>query len=223
MASNEPTVGIQLRPRLQVTGLQGALSRLSDLSRPLRTRGVQIVRNRVALEFLRRVWFTPSGASRAWRPVTPFGRRLGEGESMGAGKGDKKPMIDSGAYFQALMGRGAGSVVRVTQKTLTVGVDGGTFPYAKYIRGGTGARVRVTDWIIRPRKKVASRGRGRRSWVRQFAMWWYLGLTFGVWLREATLRRGLRLPTRPHMTRHPELVRQIQGLLQRWVTTGRVR
>lgn len=219
----EPTVGIQFRALFSGRLLQEASKRLADLSRPLKSRGVAIVRNRVALEFLHRVWYMPGGGVRPWKPVKPFGNVAGEDGSLGPGKGGRRPLINTGAYFNALQGRGAGSITRVTAKTLVVGVDASMYPQAKYLRGGTGATIKVSDWITRPRARIATARKGRGSYVRMWKMWWLLGIKYGVWLSEATLRRGLRLTPRPHLTRHPELVRQMAALIQRWVSTGKVR
>jgi hypothetical protein len=139
--------------------------------------------------------------------------------------GDRKPLLKTGAYFEALQGRGAGSVEVVTAKTVRVGVDLAAFPFAGFIRGGTGADIRTSPLLILPRKRVAGwqpltkRGKPRAPQT-QWALWYYLGLTFGVWLSAETMVRGLKLPPRPHLTRNPLLVRQVVRLYEKFWTSG---
>jgi hypothetical protein len=51
-------------------------------------------------------------------------------------------------------------------------------------------------------------------------MFWYLGLTYGVWLSAETMKRGLRIPVRPYLTKHPVLVKGLTRILSDWVRTG---
>jgi hypothetical protein len=48
-------------------------------------------------------------------------------------------------------------------------------------------------------------------------MFWYLGFRFGVWLKEETLERGLRLPPRPHLTKNPKLTKRLVDIVTRYV------
>lgn len=188
----------------QATG--GIASRLRDLSSFLERKAVPIIRNSVAAEFLNQEWRRPDGGREAWRPLVPFGSRSGSSPGVLAG-GQHKPMIDTGAYLNAWTGKGSGGLVKVGPRSVVVGVQHEAFPFASYIRGGAGARIRTSPLLIFPRKRVAGRRGG--SWVQQWALWWYLGLTFGVWLKEQTLRDGLKLYPRPHATRNPALTRQL--------------
>lgn len=197
------TVGGSLRQ-----GLGARLARLADLE-PAMTECAARARARVALEFEQRAWFSPSGGTIPWAPTHAFGRR----------SASASPLVSSGAYFAALEGRGAGAINVIGPRSFKIGADGAAFPYAHFHRGGTGATIRTTPWIIRPKATVSGKaGEG----VRQWSMFWKLGLTFGAWLSKRTLEEGLRLPPRPHLTRHPELVRQCVSVCRTYVLTGNV-
>lgn len=182
---------------------------------------VNEVRLSVGGEFAAQAWSAPDGSIRPWAKSVPFGKAF----AMGAG--EKKPLVKTGAYFEALMGRGAGAVERVTARTVTVGVDTTAFPFAGVIRGGTGAEIRLSPTIILPRKRVAGwqplTKRGKpRAYQTQFSMWYRLGLELGVWLSEKTMREGLRIPPRPHLTRNPRLVGRVLKIYSRFIASGAI-
>lgn len=163
------------------------------------------MRRSVRREFASKSWAMPSGGSLRWQPTKPFGEC-----SPGA-----STLKRSGTLFRAWSG-GAGSVTRVTAKTATIGVNPVTVPYAEYHRGMRGGRIDASHvFVIKP-KKVARNSRGQfRSGPGHWAMFWYLGLTCGVWLSAETLRRGLRLPVRPHATNNPRLRKEILAIFRK--------
>jgi hypothetical protein len=117
---------------------------------------------------------------------------------------------------------GPGAIERITARQIVVGA---VSSYGPFHRGGSGATISLTPLVIKPRKRAGgglrSRSRGP-GWTRRWAMFWRLGLDFGVWLKESTLRRGLRLPRRPHMTRNPELERAIRDAATGYILKGKV-
>jgi len=206
--------GIQVRVNVadfdRVAG--GITSRLGDLSGFLREKAVPIIRNSIAAEFLNQEWRKPNGGRDPWRPLVPFGNRSGASPGVLAG-GQHKPLINSGALFNAWTGQGSGGLVKIGPRSVVVGVQKSAFPFAEYLRGGVAGRIRTSPLLIFPEKRVAGGGQSKdrkSSWVRQWALWWFLGLTYGVWLREQTLRDGMKLHPRPHATRNPEMTRQLR-------------
>lgn len=198
---------VGMRLTSQTAGFRAVADRLDDLS-PVMKKAVALIRDSVAREFLNRAWYPPEGGSIPWTPLVPFGNRR---------NGSEKPLIDTGALFEALMGQGPGGFVQIGPRSVSVGVSASAFPYAKLVRGGTGANIRLSPWIIRPRK--AARGRSKTG-ARRWAMFWFLGFTYDVWLTEATLERGLRLKPRPFMTANPELERRLARMAEKYVTKG---
>ena len=93
-------------------------------------------------------------------------------------------MHGSGAYRSAFLG-GAGAVQRITANSIEVGVNSGRFPQVKVHQGAYATRR------IKPKAKVSS-GPNKGQWKMRF----YLGLTYGVWMKNATLTKGLKLPRR---------------------------
>lgn len=184
------TVALKLVPKVSLPGVRRMVNRLADWSEPLRD-AVQFVRDSVRREYSGGFWLMPQGGSRPWKAKKPFG-------SQPAGQPGRR----SGRLFRAWMG-GPGGIAKVTPRTMSVGVDANAIPYAKYFRGGSGANLSLADMVIRP-KKLARGGK-------RFAMFYALGLKFGVWLREATLRAGIRVSPRPHGTRNPELVKRVKA------------
>lgn len=207
-----PSATVSLR--LQGAGLRKAFEPIqkraaAPFSGASGRRVVAIMRGQVRKEFTSRSWFMPSGGRRSWAKTHAFGNK----------PASSTPLRATGRYFASLMG-GAGSIERITDRQITVGA---VSAYGAVHRGGTGARIVTSPAVIRPRRKAATRSRlGRRGFARGFAMFWRLLGDFGVALSAATMRRGLRLPRRPHMTRHPEGTRLMARSVERYVATGRV-
>lgn len=207
--------------RIQSQGIKERLAtisrRIDDWSVWARDSAIPIVRGRVATEFLNAVWFRPDGSTQRWRESHPFGNQLGSGQKI-VGGGEQKLLIRSGAYYRALMGRGPGALVSVSRRQFAVGVDAKIIPYGPIMRGGSGAVIRTAPYTIRPIKRSAWTGEpdGQREW----AMYWFILRTYGVSLSAETLREGMKLYPRPHMTNHPELMRRLVRSLEKFVIKG---
>lgn len=191
-------VGIQLVPKISLPGMDRLLRAMDDWTEPLKG-AVLDVRASVAREFRQGVWFMPSGGSRPWKRKQAYGNRP-----------TGKTGIGTGDLLRAYQGQGRGGIVKVTRRTVTVGADASVLPYAADFRGGTGPRPSLSDMVIRPKKRANISGGRRVPWAQRWAMWWYHLFTFGVALSESALRRGLRVPTHPHLTKNPALVAKIR-------------
>lgn len=84
-----------------------------------------------------------------------------------------KTMLGTGAYRSAFLG-GAGAIENISDNTVEIGVDRNLFPQVKIHQG---SQKVVT---IRPTQKAR----------------WFLGLTYGVWLKKSTMRNGLKIARR---------------------------
>lgn len=207
-------VSVRLQAGVIQRALAPALRGLGDMT-PVMKQSVKLIRLSVAGEFLNRHWAQPSGGFLPWAPNVPWGVQEGPGGS------EKKPLIASGKYYRALVQGGPGGFAIVTARTATVGVDLATFPYAPFVRGGVGALIRLTPLVIRAKKLVGG-GKGDNKGPRQYAMFFYLGLTFGVWLSLKKLEEGIRLPPRPHLTSNPALTKQIASKMASYILKGTV-
>lgn len=212
------SLGLSIDP--ESPGLKSIISRASDLS-PALQNIPPLIRASVAREFSGGYWASPAGDV-PWRPTQPFGTR----DVVGT-------MISTGALRTALTTGGGGGFTRFEGNSVSVGVDGEVFPYASILRGGS-AVISTEPLTIKPIAKISrsNRTRDRKrdasgrfkegpvSYVRQFKMWWYLGLTFGVWLSEAKLREGIKLYPRPFMTANPQLDSEIGHVFIDYIIRG---
>lgn len=199
-----PVVSFRARiaPGAVAERLAPFVERLQNL-RPAMAPCVAVMRDRVREEFDGKQWFAPSGSTVGWAPLVPFGQRSPE----------RPPLIGTGAYAAAWQGVGTGAITQIRPDGATIGVSGSVFPFAAALRGGAGPDPSTAPTLIRPKKRSAGK---RGGW----AMFWFLGLELGVWLSQATLARGLRLPGRPHATPHPELRRRLAATIRRYVLAG---
>ena len=85
----------------------------------------------------------------------------------------RKTMLGSGLYRSAWMG-GAGGTERITSTSVEIGVDRGLFPQAR-IHQSRSAKTKIKPTV---------------------RMRWFLGLTYGVWLSKATMRKGITIARR---------------------------
>lgn len=106
-----------------------------------------------------------------WERTKDFGTR----------KAPRKTMQATGDYRAAWLG-GTGSVENISQNAIEIGVDRGDFPRVA-IHQGSAPSVKVF-----PKK----RAKGGKDWAMRF----FLGLTYGVWLTKARLEKGLKIPRR---------------------------
>lgn len=123
----------------------------------------------VAEQFAAESEISPRGSS-PWPATAPFGRR-GMPE---------RTLNMTGRLEAAWLGIGAGSITRLAPNAVTVGVDTQVMPHAAVFQS-------ETPTVVRGR----ARGAGGR-----LAMFWYLGMQFGVWISEARLLAGLLIRPR---------------------------
>lgn len=134
------------------------------------------------------------GGIAAWAPAKAFGNRAAP----------PKTLERSGGLRRGWTGRGPGGIVQVATDRVAVGVDASVFPaVVAQMHGAT----------IRP-KRMGKRGRS--------AMGWFLGMTYGVWLSEERLRRGLVIPARP-VAVNLAMSGRVAKLIATYVTTGKLR
>lgn len=183
MALSKLTIRVQ--PRLKVDGLD-----LERDTRPLLRAMIATHRHLIRGEFRGGYWLPPEGGRVRWPRTEAFGNR----------PAPARTMIGSGAYLSAWMG-GAGSVERITRRRAEFGVDSSRFPFARVHRATTTKQLTVAE-SKRPAEQVVSR-RQR----------WFLGLTYGAWMRTGAV---LRTPRRPHATDNPELRRRMRALVAAW-------
>ena len=105
-----------------------------------------------------------------WERTKPFGTK----------KAPRKTMLGTKRYRTAWLG-GAGSIETIDANTVTIGVDRGAFPQVAVHQSAK------PFTLIRPKRKTKS-----GHWAMQF----FLGLTYGVWLTNARLEKGLKVPRR---------------------------
>ena len=109
--------------------------------------------------------------SAPWEKTQDFGTR----------KAPRKTMQASGGYRAAWLG-GAGGVENISANAIEIGVDRGKFKQVA-IHQGSAPFVKVY-----PKK----RAKGGKDWAMRF----FLGLTYGVWLTKKRLEMGLKIPRR---------------------------
>ncbi len=137
--------------------------------------------------------FTDTGAQIPWKKTQPFGNR----------PAPAKTLIRTGRLRAAWTGRGAGALTRITAKRVMIGPDPKRFPQA-------GMFQRIGWTIIRPKKM----GKGGRT-----KMHWFLGMTYGVWISEARLKRGLRIEGR-RVGVNPKMMKRASVALRDFLISG---
>lgn len=110
-----------------------------------------------------------------WAKTKPFGNK----------PAPKKTLHGSGGYRSAFLG-GAGAIQRVTANSVEVGVDPVKFPMVKIHQG------RYASRRVKPKEKVKKLGPNYGQWT----MRWFLGLTYGVWIKNSKLSKGVLIPRR---------------------------
>lgn len=111
------------------------------------------------------------GQAIPWERTKDFGTR----------KAPRKTMQAQGDYRASWLG-GAGSLETISANSVTIGVDRGLHPQVA-IHQGSASSVRVY-----PKKRT----KGGKDWAMRF----YLGLTYGVWLTKKRIEMGLKIPRR---------------------------
>ena len=102
-------------------------------------------------------------------------------QDFGTRKAPRKTMEASGGYRTAWLG-GAGGVENISANAIEIGVDRGDFPMVA-IHQGSASSVKVL-----PKKRT----KGGKDWAMRF----FLGLTYGVWLTKKRLEMGLKISRR---------------------------
>lgn len=157
----------------------GQIADRLDDPRELHEANLFLWRSFIFEEFTKGGWFRPQGGVQSWPKTKPFGNR----------QAPLRTLVRSGRLLGAWMGRGPGSIERVTEDGFEFGVDTNALPYAPVHRPSEPSATafgQVTKIFVRRRQRI------------------FLGLQFGVWLRRST--RFLRVPARPHATSHPRAV-----------------
>lgn len=137
-----------------------------------------------------------------WRDLTGRRRNLEPPHDLGRRKA-KRPVF--GAGYAAAWRGGAGAIREVSSSRALIGVQG--FPRLAMHRGGLGP-IRVQDYgdgtaaVVSYLNQQApwklARGAEQRRGAQRYALWWRILRDTGVPLKDETLRRGLRIPMRPH-------------------------
>ena len=181
--------------------------RLLDM-RPAMRPGAERWSDLVVEEIEGQFWRPPSGGRRAWAARKPFGSKRPAASPFGTD------------YIAAWRG-GPGRVLRVARDRVDFGVAGSRFPWIGYQRGGFGS-LRAGD-VVGQGTRVSS-ARQRRTWKiakgrtasspapQKWAIFWKLGLSFGVWLSARKLADGLFIPFRPHATINPEVKTSVTAI-----------
>ena len=110
-----------------------------------------------------------------WARTKPFGNK----------PAPKKTMHGSGGYRAAFLG-GGGSIQKITANSVEVGVDPVAFPMVKIHQG------RYASRRVKPKETVKKMGPNYGQWT----MRWFLGLTYGVWIKNSKLTKGVLIPRR---------------------------
>ena len=155
--------------------LEEIFQRLKDPT-ALNVANLAVWRSSIQGEFQQGGWRRPQGGFQAWPRTKPFGTR----------EPPQRTLVRSGKLLNAWMGRGAGSIERVTREGFEFGVSGSAIPYATVHRPASISATsfgQVTKIFVRRRPRI------------------FLGLQVGAWLRSST--RFLRVPARPHATANP--------------------
>ena len=101
--------------------------------------------------------------------ATPWART----KNFGNRKAPRKTMLGSGTYRSSWMG-GAGAIEQITKTSVEIGVDAGLNPQVRIHQS------RKASTKIKPTVRMR----------------WFLGLTYGVWLSKATMRKGITIARR---------------------------
>lgn len=170
---------------------------LSVLEAPFRgsraSAAIKAARSVIRDEFSRGGYWNTSGGFVQWKRGHDFGDKKAQHPVLGG---------PGGRLGRAWLG-GAGGFSRTVEANSGVEI-GVTLPWAHVHRGGNRV-VRVNRVTVVKPKKSGARGRS--------AMGWWLGRNLRAWISEATLRRGLRIPARPHALASPEMTKRVKTVL----------
>lgn len=184
----------------QAAGVTAGLRRVSTfMGRPFQAAtgsdAIAAARGVIRTEFQRGGYYNSSGTFVSWKPGHDFGDRKAQRPVLGG---------PSGRLGRAWLG-GPGGFSKTTAGGVGIQI-GVTIPWAPVHRGGNQTiRVnRVT--VVRP-KRTASGGGTK--------MHYHLGLRLNAWISEDRLRKGLRIPARPHAMNNPKTSKAVGEVLTR--------
>lgn len=132
--------------------------------------------------------------------------------------------------WDAALGRSAAAITRIQDNRVAISVDErdvgrasanlgnkivSSVPYFNFVTGGFNARR--SPALAQPVKP----SRSRRTFPQaRWAMWWFLGLTYGLWLTDASLKRGIPTPPK-NMGITPTGRKRALDSVLRYVATGK--
>ncbi len=198
-------ISLSFKPGPNSAGLprfEAIQRRLADL-RPAGDAVIAAMRKGAAGQFSAQAEDTLTG-SRMWKRSHDFGNRKAPANTLDA----------SGKLKGAWTGS-AGATSRVTENSFAIGVDTGIVPYAAIFQS-------QTPTLIKPKSIGHSTRAGKLAAVRRgrpirYAMFWKLGLTFGVWMSQARLEQGFLIqPRRVGVGR--SMLTAVKGVLVGYVT-----
>lgn len=169
-----------------LVGLFGEVSKRSKDFTPATRQWYRMQRISIREEFRRESFFRQSGGSVRWEKSKSFGSR----------RAARRTLRRTGLLFNAATGNGRGHIKRVGPTSMSIGVSGAAVPHASILRGGTGQNLVRRKIVVKPKKLAVSKTGRTLKGAHKWAMYWFLGMRYGVWLKESTLRRGLRIPRR---------------------------
>lgn len=189
------------------------LERAKDLSPVMRTMEAQIRRGpgSIADQIARRAYFAEDGSVRPWQEpsILPAGAsahprvRAGEEIMWRAARGESAASISRSGPRFALVGV---NDLLVRQEAARLGNQiVSSASYFGFVTGDFSKRTSAAPALPakpiarRPGQKRTGRGGGPKPenltrYTVQYAMWWFLGYTHGIWLTEAQLRAGIMTP-----------------------------
>ena len=167
----------------------------------------------------RRTFLDERGAGHAWREP-----RYVRGGLPEAARAREQILWD------AALGRSAASITRIEANRVAISVDErqvgaasaelgnkivSSVPYFTFVTGGF--NVRRTAATAQPVKPSRSRANFPQA---RWAMWWFLGLTFDLWLSDAALKRGIPTPPK-NMGISPAVRKRALDSVLRYIGTGK--
>lgn len=232
---------MHLAVSLDITGAETLKRRLQERSRdlsPVMKLAPSLIRKgpgSIAAQIAARAYFAEDGSVRPWRE--PAGLPAG---------GSSHPRVVAGEeiMWRAARGESAASITRTGGRFAAVGVNDllvrqeaarlgnqivSSADYFGFVTGNFSERQTAAPAI--PSKPIARLpGQRRRSpsgrasptpqnltrYTVQYAMWWFLGYTFGIWLTEGQLRSGVMTPPK-NIGWNPVLIERIRDQIADYI------
>lgn len=154
---------------------------------------VKAARSVIMSEFSRGGHERPSGGFAPWPKGHDFGDK----------KAPPVPLGGVNGRLARAWNGGTGGFERISHESITIGVD---LIYARVHRGPDSNPVAGRITLIKPRHGQKMR--------------YFLGLNMSAWLKESTLRAGLKVPSRPHATNNPKTQAAVSELVAKALATA---